>query len=137
MKRFLHSAAIAAALPLSACVSPIEREAELVGTWLVEDVSGRGAIDFSRVDLTFASDGKLSGSTGCNRFSGTYRVNGSHMTIGTLATTRMACAEALMNQEAAFVEAVSSISQFTFDATGALLLKNDDRTLVLARRDGQ
>ena len=36
-------------------------------------------------------EGRVAGTTGCNRFSATYRVDGSSLSLGSLAMTRMAC----------------------------------------------
>ncbi|MDP1876028.1 MAG: META domain-containing protein [Actinomycetota bacterium] len=53
--------------------------------------------------ITFAADGTVSGSAGCNRFAGTYSTDGSAISIGPLATTLMACEENIMNAEATFL----------------------------------
>ncbi|MHB1212660.1 MAG: META domain-containing protein [Candidatus Nanopelagicales bacterium] len=53
--------------------------------------------------ITFAADGTVSGSAGCNRFAGTYSTKGSEISIGPLATTLMSCAENIMNAEATFL----------------------------------
>src|SRR5260221_4323279 len=50
--------------------------------------------------LTFGGDGTLSGSMGCNSFSGTYNVqDDSHITFGAIISTLMACADPQMAQE--------------------------------------
>jgi len=36
-------------------------------------------------------DGRVAGSTGCNRYTGPYRVDGSSLELGPLAVTLMAC----------------------------------------------
>ena len=36
-------------------------------------------------------DGKVAGSTGCNRFTASYTVDGDALELGQIATTRMAC----------------------------------------------
>jgi heat shock protein HslJ len=40
--------------------------------------------------IQFRSDGRVTGYSGCNRFTGTYVQNGGALTMGPLATTRMA-----------------------------------------------
>jgi putative lipoprotein len=52
--------------------------------------------------------GQVSGSGGCNRFSGSCNVDGSALTFGNLASTRMACAEG-MDQESAFLAALGKV----------------------------
>jgi heat shock protein HslJ len=53
--------------------------------------------------LQFRSDGKVAGSTGCNRFTGSYSQDGHALTIGTLATTRRACLPEAMQREQQFL----------------------------------
>jgi heat shock protein HslJ len=53
--------------------------------------------------ITFTKDGKVYGDSGCNRFTGTYKVKGDHLTIGPLASTMMACPEPQMSAEATFL----------------------------------
>jgi heat shock protein HslJ len=52
----------------------------------------------SRIDLVF-EDGRVSGHSGCNSYAGSYVLEGTAVGIGPLASTRKACAPALMNQE--------------------------------------
>jgi heat shock protein HslJ len=134
MKR---SAVSAFMLVLSACVRVPTSEHGLAGTWVVEDVAGRGIIDYSRIELTFEEDRQLSGSTGCNRLSASYRVHDRNVVIDAVTTTRRACVEALLHQERAFVDIIGSIDSYDFDPTGALLLESDDETRLIARREGR
>ncbi|HET7288525.1 MAG TPA: META domain-containing protein, partial [Pyrinomonadaceae bacterium] len=43
------------------------------------------------ITLKFGEDGRASGSTGCNAYSGTYQVRGDTISFGRLASTRRAC----------------------------------------------
>jgi heat shock protein HslJ len=63
----------------------------------------------SRITLAFDEAG-VSGSAGCNRFSGTYRLADEALTVGPLRTTRMTCAQptGIMEQERAFLAALGS-----------------------------
>jgi putative lipoprotein len=59
----------------------------------------------------------VSGDTGCNRFSGSYTVDGQNITIGPLASTRAACPdEELQQQETDFLAALELAT--TFQVTG-------------------
>ena len=53
-------------------------------------------------------DGQVSGSSGCNRFHGSFTAQGNALAIPPLATTRMACEEGLMAQEQEFLRALQS-----------------------------
>jgi heat shock protein HslJ len=61
----------------------------------------------TRLTLMF-EDGQVSGSSGCNRFHGSFKVDGKMLAIGSLATTRMACEDAVMAQEQEFLRALQS-----------------------------
>lgn len=55
-----------------------------------------------------------SGSTGCNRFSGAYRLQGPLLTVGVGSVTRMACPGAFGTLETDFLEAVRVAGQYRF-----------------------
>jgi heat shock protein HslJ len=61
----------------------------------------------TRLTLAF-QDGRVSGSSGCNRFHGEFKVDGNALKVGPLATTRMACEDELMTQERQFLRALES-----------------------------
>lgn len=79
--------------------------------WQLVQLSGQRVIlaDTSRTPaLRFdGAQRRASGFDGCNRFSGRLRLLGSHLKIGPLASTRMACPPS-MAPERAFVVAVES-----------------------------
>jgi heat shock protein HslJ/uncharacterized lipoprotein YbaY len=90
-----------------------------------------GVIADTNPTLTFGESGAVSGSTGCNNFTGTYTSDevGS-IEIGQLASTMMACLEpeGLMDQEMAILAALPAATVYTVqgstlelrDAGGAL-----------------
>ncbi len=47
--------------------------------------------DPNKFTITFSSDGKISGTTDCNNFSGTYSVDGETIEFGSLMSTLMYC----------------------------------------------
>jgi heat shock protein HslJ len=96
------------------------------GEWVVEDIGGRGIIDSSRVTLTFSADGGLGGAASCNRYATSVTIGAEGVTVGAIAATKMACPDALMNQERAFFATLASVVRFDFDETGALLLYGGD-----------
>ena len=62
--------------------TPSESEAKPVETilsgktWLLEDIVGRGVIDNAQTTIRFDESGRVSGSTGCNRFNGSVKREG-------------------------------------------------------------
>jgi len=117
-------------------VSPVALP--LVGTtWTLTTIASGDAVSsvLNGTDVTavFTADATVSGSAGCNRYSGSYTWTGDQLSFSPLATTKMACADDVMAQESAFLasmEQVASLaiegSQLTLaDGSGALLLGFD------------
>jgi heat shock protein HslJ len=74
--------------------------------------------------VTFA-DGKVAGSTGCNRFTAPQSVDGDALTIGHVAATQMACAGAAADVERAFLAALEQVRSWRIEDDELVLL--DDR----------
>lgn len=83
-------------------------------TWLAEDIRGGGVIDNVQSKIAIAN-GKVTGSGGCNRLAGSATTAGDKLSFGVLATTRMACVPALMDQEQKFLSALEATRAFRFD----------------------
>lgn len=84
--------------------------------------------------VAFKADGEIIGHGGCNRFFGTYEQAGDTLTIGPLASTRMACPD--LTSETAFLNKLQAAR--TIDATHkSLTLMNEagETVLTLRRRD--
>jgi copper homeostasis protein (lipoprotein) len=83
-----------------------------------------------------AEDLRVAGSGGCNRLAGAYRFDGNRFAIETLATTRMACAEG-MEQEQRFLESLRQAASWRvvgshlelFDAHGTVSARFEARHL--------
>ena len=85
----------------------------LPGTsWRLEDLAGAGVVDRVQATLSFAEDFKVSGNGSCNRFTGSATVSGATIKFTPLAATRMACAEAVMNQETRYMSLLQSAERF-------------------------
>ncbi|MBH1986553.1 MAG: META domain-containing protein [Burkholderiales bacterium] len=101
--------------------------------WSVEKLDGRALVEGSRVTLAFDPQGRLSGRASCNRFNATYQLEGSQLGIQGAATTRMACAPALMEQEARFLALLKAVTLQRIQGDGSLLLSTADGRRILAR----
>lgn len=100
-----------------------ERKASPVGRWLLEDIRRAGVIDRLQTVLEIAADGRVSGSGGCNRMSGSARISGTRISFGPVAATQMACAPAAMNQEQKFFAGLREVRRWGADpARGKLVL---------------
>jgi heat shock protein HslJ len=90
----------AAAQPTSFSLSKTE--------WLLTDLGGSDVVDNVQATLSFPETGKIAGNGSCNRFFGTAEIHGDAIKFGPLGSTRMACAEPVMNQEAKYLEALQA-----------------------------
>ena len=107
-------------------------EFELTDTeWWVEDIGGKGVIDMSHTTLQFLEDGRVVGSTGCNRYRGSAEIAGANISFGPMAGTRKACAPSLMDQEMKFYQALEKVVFWEVADTGLLHLKNEDGSTVI------
>jgi heat shock protein HslJ len=102
--------------------------------WTVVSIAGKPLVAGSKATLTFAPDGRLSGHASCNRFMSEYNLSGEGLSIASAAGTRMMCEAPLMQQEQAFLAALSSTQGFSIAADGALLLRAGDGRTIEARR---
>lgn len=82
-----------------------------VGDW-------RTKTDGVKQTITFDKKGRVFGDSGCNRFTGGYKVKGDRITIGPLASTMMFC-EGRMDAEAIFLNKLQAA--VSFQATDAKL----------------
>jgi heat shock protein HslJ len=121
--------AIATVAFLAGCArEPGAVEDSLAATgWLLDTLNGDPVLAEATVTLNFGAGGTLSGSDGCNQYNTTYTVSGSSLTVSEpIATTRMACPEAIMQQGSAYLEALGNAASYE---------KQGDK-LTLAAADG-
>jgi heat shock protein HslJ len=71
------------------------------------------------------------GSTGCNRFSGPYAVDGDGMKLGQPATTQMACPPPGDEIERAFVRALDKVRYWQASAEELVLSDGDRKQLLV------
>ncbi|RYC23241.1 META domain-containing protein [Ciceribacter ferrooxidans] len=107
----------------------------LVGNWVVDEIKGQPTASASAPNISIDNRGQISGSTGCNRFTGSISINGEGgLEIGPPMTTRMACDTAVMKVEREFLEALISVQRFDLNEEGGLLLISGDQTVLKASR---
>jgi len=122
-----------AVFALAGCQSApsVAPENPLVGTaWLAWDINGQGPGGKTYATLVF-NPGRISGSGGCNRFSGTLDVKADAWQASDIAVTRQECAPELMKEEASFLEALESARSHRVE--GGLLTLIDESGAVRLR----
>ena len=90
---------------------------DLIGTaWRLESL-GNGKLQAgTQPSLEFPTEGRAGGNGSCNRFNGIVIVAGDGIKFSALATTRKACAEAVMRQEEAYLAALREAVRYEADA---------------------
>jgi heat shock protein HslJ len=94
-----------------------------------DDGIGRTGAD---AELVLSEDGRVSGSTGCNRLMSSFELDGDVLLLGAVATTRMACTdERAARQERAILAVLASERiQIELNGDGLVLRAPDGRALV-------
>jgi putative lipoprotein len=89
-----------------------------------DNATARSALQGSNATVVFGTDGRITGSTGCNDLSGPYTTDDARISIGPLAVTERACADpSLMLQERELLEALEIAA--TYDIEGDRLTMID------------
>ena len=125
MKR---SIALIALLGLVGCaITSRDATTELPGTsWTLAELDGAEPVGEMAPSIEFTEEGGVTGSTGCNTFNGEVTIDGSELAFGPLATTRMACVDpAATEQEQAYLVALETVTSYTIDSEGRLVLEGN------------
>ncbi len=106
---------------------------ELAGkTWQLTAINGQAPVPGSQVSLVFEND-RLSGNASVNQYGGSYKVNGSIITVSNIISTLMASADPKLNQqEQDFLNILQNQLSYTLNgnqlelksATGTLTFKS-------------
>ncbi len=120
---------------LSACDSESSNQDPLNGTvWALETLGESAAYPGVDVIIDFG-EGKVQGNTGCNDFSGKYKVKKETIEFDDISTTMMACQDsAIFAQENAFLNALQLARSFRTDGIMLELLDEYGETLMILRR---
>jgi len=96
--------------------------APLLGTkWVLTSIAGNGdavssVIAGTNVNAVFGSDGKVTGSAGCNSYGGSYVLNGAGLEIDSVYSTLMYCTEpGVMEQESRYLAALGSAASYRIE----------------------
>jgi heat shock protein HslJ len=75
-------------------------------------------------------DGSVTGSTGCNRFTAPYTLDGGSLEIGQIASTRMACAPPADTVEREYVAALGQVKAWRSENDELTLLDADENDVL-------
>ena len=89
-------------------------------SWTVTALAGRPTVGPARPTMTFSADGRVSGNSGCNQYSGTYLTDGSSISITNIASTMMMCAGPGADVEGLFLKGLDSATAWQRTEDGHL-----------------
>jgi len=124
---------------MAIAINSPDSDGVLEGEWTVQAVVVDGAetpvAEGTTVTAIFDA-GMLSGSAGCNNFTGGYETDGASLTIGPLGSTAMFCADPAeaMDQEATFLALLTEAESFAVDGDH-LEIRTSDGSQVLLSSD--
>ncbi|MES2445155.1 MAG: META domain-containing protein [Pseudomonadota bacterium] len=102
------------------------------GSWRIETIAGRPAVRGTSVTVAFNGT-RMNGNTGCNSFSGNYRLDRGFLSAGPLITTRRACTRFTNAQEQSLLGLFGQRLSVSSTRNGKLVMTGRGGTLVLAR----
>ena len=117
---------------------PASPEGSWVATGVLQGDAFTSILIGSEITATFADDGTLSGSAGCNTYNASYTADGDAMEIDPPSSTKMACPEpgGVMDQEAAYLAALPTAVGFRVNG-GMLELLSTEGTAVVTYTRGE
>ena len=110
----------------------------LAGTaWIVTGYNnGRQAVvsvlNGTELTMEFSAEGRVAGSAGCNRYSGSFKQDGKTLSFGPAAATRRMCVEpdGVMEQEQQFLKALETVATARHEADRVELRTADDALAI-------
>jgi heat shock protein HslJ len=91
-------------------------------SWTVISVSGQATAPEARPIMTFAADGTVTGSGGCNQYSGSFHTDGDRIAFGPMSSTLMGCEGPRGQQEAAFLSSLQGAGTWRLADDGNLVI---------------
>ena len=123
----------AAAFLAAGCSTPVGG-GSVMGDWRAVDLNGFPVTDPAPT-LDLGSDGRASGSGGCNSWSADYDLDSREgLRFGPIASTKKACAPVPMEQEARFFDLLSRVRGYSRYGDGSLSLIGADGSAIRFRR---
>ena len=83
------------------------------GQWHLVAIDGAALVEGTAIDARFSA-GTVSGSAGCNQYSGGYEIRAPSLTVGPpIAVTAKACETSILNQEQSYLVALEGAQTFS------------------------
>ncbi|PSF05218.1 META domain-containing protein [Marinobacter fuscus] len=105
--------------------------------WLVESIDGKPVLTDSEITISFAEEGRVYGSSSCNRYNGGWHIQGQELEFTHMASTRMACPDSLMQQETRFLQVLNDVARYQVAGDGRLMLETSEGMTITAVASGK
>ncbi|RIX76567.1 META domain-containing protein [Acidovorax cavernicola] len=138
-RRTALPAVVTAALLLAGCGSGISLDEPIEGpVWRLVQLGDEPVAPGGDAQLQFdRNSGRVSGSGGCNRVTGSFTRAGVSLKLGQMAATRMACADPVRGaNEAQFLAALQNTTSYRLAPGRLALLDASGRTVALLSSGG-
>ena len=95
----------------------VDSTVDLTGTsWVLVEYGEEGGLTAVLPNTTITiefEDGRINGSAGCNNYFADATIASNSLSLGPIGSTRMACPDPIMRQEADFLAALEAVTGFT------------------------
>lgn len=138
MKNVLATIALTTAL-VGAVGAAAAGSSDLTGhVWLLTTLGGNPPLPHTTITMTFAA-GKVSGSTGCNSYSASYKARIRTLRIegSKVATTLIACPDAVAAQEKGFIAMLGDVRRYSVHREELTLRGATGKTLATLKVQSQ
>jgi heat shock protein HslJ len=121
---------------LSACASttlPQASGGDLTDqVWELSLLNHKTLLPGTSISIQFTAGEKLGGSSGCNRYSGTYTVSGNTLQIASpLASTLMACPQEIMDQESEYLKILGEVKTYSVTGDQLTLFDTKEKSILV------
>lgn len=138
-KNFLFTVTLLAlsGLMLAACTGG-SAAASPSGEWILVSYGDASSptTALSNVDtsVNFNEDGTFGGNVGCNSFGADYKVDGDHITFGSIVSTMMFCEETSTQESAVLSILTDKTLSYQFNGNQLTLTSQDGALIVVLAR---
>lgn len=114
-------------------------EGTLAGqTWVLSELAGQPLVADSNITANFNADGSVSGSAGCNRYTGEFTASGDSISVSAnMAMTMMMCEQAIMDQETAYINTLGQVKTYSVADSQLTLKDASGKTILVFQAQSQ
>lgn len=100
------------------------------GSWVLTKMAGYRVAPGVQTTLDIGPGGKVTGSSGCNRYFGKMMMRGNNLQFGPLGATQMACPGKGMQQEANFFKNTRKVSGWHYEGNTLVMTDSRGKTVL-------